>query len=256
MSVIKAYMQAQSGERHMVELPQSEDELQQNLTEFGIVGQSCEGISSDIPAVSEYLRETEDVYELNNLAEWLDGLDASEQEQYGCVLNECHYLDIHRMTVIAERFTGFDIVPDIRDTTDLGDWYVNEEYPRLDDIIRDNLDFDGIGSDVLQYVGGKLTDAGYIRNFDEVMASVSDAIDIRQAQEASATDRTYEAVNGTVPSGVKHVNVDEVRSMTDREGLILQGCGGDLREWVDGINETLTDEGTITILKYGRRRIS
>lgn len=33
--------------------------------------------------------------------------------------------------------------------------------------------------------------------------------------------------------------------MKDSEGLILQGCGGDLREWVDGINGILTDEGIL-----------
>ena len=31
--------------------------------------------------------------------------------------------------------------------------------------------------------------------------------------------------------------------MPDKEGLILQGCGGDLTEWVDGINEMLTKAG-------------
>ena len=36
--------------------------------------------------------------------------------------------------------------------------------------------------------------------------------------------------------------------MPDKEGLILQGCGGDLTEWVDGINEMLTKAG---ILKDG-----
>ena len=36
--------------------------------------------------------------------------------------------------------------------------------------------------------------------------------------------------------------------MGDQEGLILQGCGGDSQEWVDGINEILTQEG---ILKKG-----
>ena len=29
------------------------------------------------------------------------------------------------------------------------------------------------------------------------------------------------------------------------EALILRGCGGDLNEWVDGINELLTDEGIL-----------
>jgi hypothetical protein len=33
--------------------------------------------------------------------------------------------------------------------------------------------------------------------------------------------------------------------MTDREGLILQGCGGDPREWVNGINKLLTEAGIL-----------
>jgi valyl-tRNA synthetase len=30
--------------------------------------------------------------------------------------------------------------------------------------------------------------------------------------------------------------------MKNSEGLIIQGCGGDLHEWIDGINELLTKE--------------
>ncbi len=41
---------------------------------------------------------------------------------------------------------------------------------------------------------------------------------------------------------VKRITTDELRTMTDREGLILQGCGGELSEWVNGINELLTQE--------------
>ena len=33
--------------------------------------------------------------------------------------------------------------------------------------------------------------------------------------------------------------------MDDHEGLILQGCGGSVQEWVDGINELLTAEGIL-----------
>ncbi len=47
---------------------------------------------------------------------------------------------------------------------------------------------------------------------------------------------------------IQHVTADDIRKMTDMEGLILQGCGGDPREWLDGINETLTYE---EILKDG-----
>ena len=38
---------------------------------------------------------------------------------------------------------------------------------------------------------------------------------------------------------------DELRRMTNQEGLILQGCGGDVQEWIDGINELLTQEGIL-----------
>lgn len=33
--------------------------------------------------------------------------------------------------------------------------------------------------------------------------------------------------------------------MENSEGLILQGCGGSLDEWVDGINDMLTEEGIL-----------
>ena len=44
---------------------------------------------------------------------------------------------------------------------------------------------------------------------------------------------------------IKTVTIDELCQMNDQEGLILQGCGGDLQEWVDGINELLTQGGIL-----------
>jgi len=44
---------------------------------------------------------------------------------------------------------------------------------------------------------------------------------------------------------MKHITTDELRRMTNTEGLILQGCGGDPNEWVTGINELLTKEGIL-----------
>lgn len=49
---------------------------------------------------------------------------------------------------------------------------------------------------------------------------------------------------------IQKITKDQLRRMGDQEGLILQGCGGDLQEWLDGINEILTEEG---ILKKGTR---
>lgn len=44
---------------------------------------------------------------------------------------------------------------------------------------------------------------------------------------------------------VKQISTDGLRQMGGREGLILQGCGGDPQEWVDGINQMLTDAGIL-----------
>ena len=44
---------------------------------------------------------------------------------------------------------------------------------------------------------------------------------------------------------IKHITTDDLRRMKSSEGLIIQGCGGDLQEWVDGINEMLTEEGIL-----------
>ena len=44
---------------------------------------------------------------------------------------------------------------------------------------------------------------------------------------------------------IKTITTDELRHMNGQEALILQGCGGDLQEWVDGINGLLTQEGIL-----------
>lgn len=44
---------------------------------------------------------------------------------------------------------------------------------------------------------------------------------------------------------VKTITADELRRMNGSEGLILQGCGGSLDEWVDGINDMLTEDGIL-----------
>lgn len=50
--------------------------------------------------------------------------------------------------------------------------------------------------------------------------------------------------------GIKTVTTADVCRMNGTEALIVQGCGGDLQEWVDGINEQLTEAG---ILKNGSK---
>ena len=44
---------------------------------------------------------------------------------------------------------------------------------------------------------------------------------------------------------IKNISLHELRKMNDSEGLVIQGCGGDLKEWLDGINEMLTERGKL-----------
>lgn len=50
---------------------------------------------------------------------------------------------------------------------------------------------------------------------------------------------------GEISLNIKNITADDLRRMENQEGLILQGCGGDPKEWVDGINQMLTEEGIL-----------
>ena len=47
---------------------------------------------------------------------------------------------------------------------------------------------------------------------------------------------------------IEKITADDLRDMEHQEGLVLQGCGGEAQEWLDGINEILAQE---CILKKG-----
>ena len=49
---------------------------------------------------------------------------------------------------------------------------------------------------------------------------------------------------------IEKITADDLRDMEHQEGLVLQGCGGEAREWLDGINDLLTQDG---ILQNGSR---
>ena len=44
---------------------------------------------------------------------------------------------------------------------------------------------------------------------------------------------------------VESITTNDLRKMSNKEGLILQGCGGEIQEWIDGINTMLTDAGIL-----------
>ena len=44
---------------------------------------------------------------------------------------------------------------------------------------------------------------------------------------------------------INSITLSDLRRMKGKEGLILQGCGGEIKEWMDGINKMLTDKGIL-----------
>lgn len=44
---------------------------------------------------------------------------------------------------------------------------------------------------------------------------------------------------------MQKITINDLRRMEDQEGLIIQGCGGDLDEWITGINDMLTEAGIL-----------
>lgn len=73
---------------------------------------------------------------------------------------------------------------------------------------------------------------------------------IKENEEYDIISRLNEgnSINKTIE--VKVVDAQILRTMHKEEGIIFQGCGGEVKEWVDGINEMLTEAG---ILKEGTR---
>ena len=44
---------------------------------------------------------------------------------------------------------------------------------------------------------------------------------------------------------VEKITTEQLRTMKDTEGIVIQGCGGDLQEWVYGLNESLNESGIL-----------
>lgn len=44
---------------------------------------------------------------------------------------------------------------------------------------------------------------------------------------------------------INKIKADDLRKMNGREGLILQGCGGDPQEWLDGINDMFQEQNLL-----------
>ncbi len=53
------------------------------------------------------------------------------------------------------------------------------------------------------------------------------------------------SMKGIIKMEIKNITTSDLRRMNGKEGLILQGCGGETQEWVDGINKMLKEKGIL-----------
>ena len=65
--------------------------------------------------------------------------------------------------------------------------------------------------------------------------------DVGEPSERGENSMSNEPQN----KAVQEISVDDLRKMEGQEGLILQGGGGSIQEWVDGINGLLTEAGIL-----------
>ena len=62
--------------------------------------------------------------------------------------------------------------------------------------------------------------------------------------EVFEKEQTQSMTNGK-KAVISKIPADNLRRMQDTEGLILQGCGGDPQDWLDGINDILSREDVL-----------
>ncbi len=89
----------------------------------------------------DYIAITDERYGINTVAEEINFALAIKEGQYNFYYN-------------------------VEDDVDLGKRYVDDEYPHLDGIISDNLDFGGIGADLIQE-GGMYYESTFVLNYDD-----------------------------------------------------------------------------------------
>ena len=97
----------------------------------------------------------------------LDTLTAEEQEDFLVLCEErpdktTAFAINMALAVKNEQYT---IYRDVEDKEEIGQRYVEEEHSGLDLIISSNLDFEGIGINLVESYG-KMTDVGFVVNYD------------------------------------------------------------------------------------------
>ena len=199
------------------EIAEAKERANWNSDSNGIRDISIEHCST-LPKLASFRLDSPTLDELNFLAQRLDAMDGGERTimngvlQYLC--SEKGFADeLVSMTDLINMTYGLDgvmIASNVGTDRQLGQFVIDNEL---------NEDVNAIPETSL-----------YLLDLERI-------------------GRLQRDVDGGVFVGndnaIRRIQAGDLRKMSDREGLILQGCGGDLKEWVDGINGLLTESGIL-----------
>ena len=117
-----------------VKFPTTAEEMQEVFKRIGINAEYEEifitDYDVDIPRLYEKLGEYENLDTLNYLASRIQELSASEREQYDAILESGASFpgdrEVEGYINLTYNLDKFDILPDVHDESDLGNYWVNE----------------------------------------------------------------------------------------------------------------------------------
>ncbi|WP_449290987.1 antirestriction protein ArdA [Oscillibacter ruminantium] len=161
-----------------VKFPTTAEEMQEVFKRIGINAEYEEIFITDYdvdsPRLYEKLGEYENLDTLNYLASRIQELSASEREQYDAILESGASFpgdrEVEGYINLTYNLDKFDILPDVHDESDLGNYWVNESGAydtKSMGTLANYIDYEAFGRDIQLDEGGYFSDAGYIRDTGE-----------------------------------------------------------------------------------------
>ena len=202
--------------------------------------------------LSEVKLDSPSIEELNFFASRLEAMDTGQHTiMQGLFRSMAKKLpfedDLVSMTDLINMTYGLDsvmIASNVSTDRQLGQFVIdnelNEDVNAIPETSLYLLDLERIGKLQRDVDGGVFVGNCYVVAGAFEMPHVYDGVHLPGTEQPASEE----------PQSVPWISDRDVRRMADREGLVLQGCGGDLQEWVDGINGLLTEEG---ILRNGTK---
>lgn len=227
------------------EIAEAKERANWNSDSNGIRDISIEHCST-LPKLASFRLDSPTLDELNFLAQRLDAMDGGERTimngvlQYLC--SEKGFADeLVSMTDLINMTYGLDgvmIASNVGTDRQLGQFVIdnelNEDVNAIPETSLYLLDLERIGRLQRDVDGGVFVGNCYVVAGAFEMPHVYDGIHLPGAEPPACEQQ-----------GIRHISEQELRAMAGQEGLVLQGCGGDLKEWVDGINGLLTESGIL-----------